>query len=275
MTRAAFHLVSRLAYDELVDVLRGPVEAGRTEEPAFDHAVAQALLRRANRGDSGPATRIYRPGAPVVAFGRRDTMLPGFPAALRAVQRAGFAPVLRSPGGRAIAYTPDSVVVDHIGADGSAVPGLDARFTEYAQLWTDVLGDLGVDARVGQVPGEFCAGPHSVNARGAVKLVGTAQRILRRAWLFSAVVVVDGAEQVRAVLTEVYRELELPFDPASVGSVRGEAPELSTDRVEKAVVAAYEQRFPAVAASARPDLLEEAAGMVDGHRLDDDASSVD
>lgn len=256
-------------------MLRGPAEAGGTGDPACDHAIAQALLRRANRGDAGPAVRIYRPARPVVAFGRRDTVLSGFPEALRAVREAGFSPVLRSPGGRAIAYTPDSVVVDHIGVEDSAVPGLDARFTEYAQLWTEVLGDLGVDARVGQVPGEFCAGPHSVNARGAVKLVGTAQRVLRRAWLFSAVVVVDGAEVLRALLTEVYRALDLPFDPASVGSVRGEAPELSAEDLEKAVAAAYQQRFPVVAGSWSSDLLEEATGVASGHRLDDAMSEVD
>lgn len=266
-----------------MDLLRGPLPhvprsaetAGTSGDPAFDHAVAQALLRRANRGAGGPAVRIYRPGSPVVAFGRRDTMLPGFPGALSAVRRAGFTPVLRSPGGRAIAYTPQSVVVDHIGVEASAVPGLDARFTEYARLWSEVLADLGVDARVGQVPGEFCAGPHSVNARGAVKLVGTAQRILRRAWLFSAAVVVDGADVLRPLLTEVYRALELPFDPASVGSLRDEVPQHSTEAVEKAVVAAYEQRFPVVARNGDDDLLAEAAGMVPGHRIDETEPGVD
>ena len=249
-------------------MLRGPVEASGSGEPAFDHAVAQALLRRANRGDAGPAVRIYRPSRPVVAFGRRDTALAGFPDALRAVRDRGFTPVLRSPGGRAIAYTTESVVVDHIGVEDSAVPGLDARFSEYAQLWTEVLGDLGVDARVGQVPGECCAGPHSVNARGEVKLVGTAQRILRRAWLFSAAVVVDDAEPLRSLLTEVYRALDLPFDPASVGSLRDEAPQVSAEDAEKAVTAAYEQRFPAVAGCWSAPLLDEARGLVAGHRIE-------
>jgi lipoate-protein ligase A len=253
----------------------GAPGAAFDRDPAFDHAVAQALLRGANRGDRGPAVRIYRPSRPVVAFGRRDTVLPGFPDAVRAVRGFGFTPVLRSPGGRAIAYTRESVVVDHVGVEDSAVPGLDARFSEYAQLWTEVLGELGLDARVGQVPGEFCAGPHSVNARGAVKLVGTAQRILRRAWLFSAAVVVDDAELLRSLLTEVYRALELPFDPASVGSVRDEVPELSAESVEKAVAVAYEQRFPTVPARADADLLAEAGGVVAGHRIDDAVSDVD
>jgi hypothetical protein len=49
-----------------------------------------------------------------------------------------------------------------------------------------------VDARVDEVPGECCPGAESVNARGQVKLVGTAQRLVRDAWMFSAVVILDG-----------------------------------------------------------------------------------
>lgn len=245
-----------------------------TGDPAFDHAIAQALLRRANRGAGGSAVRVYRPSSPVVAFGRRDTLLPGFADALHAVRRAGFTPVLRSPGGRAIAYTSQSVVVDHIGIETSGVPGLDARFTKYADLWSEVLTGLGVDARIGQVPGEFCAGPHSVNARGRVKLVGSAQRILRRSWLFSAVAVVDDAAMLRPLLTEVYRALDLPFDPGSVGSVRAESPEQSAESLEKAIISAYEHNFEVTEGSLDAEVLAEAAGMVSGHRLDEPDSGT-
>jgi len=34
---------------------------------------------------------------------------------------------------------------------------------------------LGVDARVGEVSGEYCPGAHSVNARGATKLISGAE----------------------------------------------------------------------------------------------------
>ena len=39
------------------------------------------------------------------------------------------------------------------------------RFEEVAGLIADALRALGVDARVGEVPGEYCPGAYSVNAR--------------------------------------------------------------------------------------------------------------
>jgi hypothetical protein len=98
---------------------------------------------------------------------------------------------------------------------------------------------LGVDARVGPVPREFCPGEFTVNARGAVKLVGTAQRVLRHASLLAASVAVDGADRLRAVLVDVYSALELDMDPATVGSVADEVPGVGVDEVERAVLSAY------------------------------------
>jgi hypothetical protein len=63
-----------------------------------------------------------------------------------------------------------------------------------------------------------------VNARGVVKLVGTAQRVVRNAWLFSTLVAFDDEANRRPVLRAVCRCLELDFDPMSVGSVHSEAP---------------------------------------------------
>ena len=86
------------------------------------------------------------------------------------------------------------------------------------------------DARVGEVEGEYCPGEFSVNARGRVKLIGAAQRIIRGAWLLSSVVVVDGAETLRAVLEDVYAALGLEWDPGTVGAVAEEAPGVGVDR---------------------------------------------
>jgi hypothetical protein len=96
-----------------------------------------------------------------------------------------------------------------------------------------------VDARVGAVPGEYCPGAFSVNARGTAKLVGTSQRITRDAWLFSSLIMVSGEERVRPVLTEVYAHLGQPFDPASAGSLAGEVPGLDTETVERALLDDY------------------------------------
>lgn len=238
---------------------------GSAEDAALEIALAHALVRRVSRAESGPVVRVYRPGAPVVAFGRRDSLLPGFPAAVRAVRDAGFTPVVRPQGGRAVAYTEHSLVVDHVSPHAGLPAGMDERFTTYGELWVDVLRQLGIDARLGAVPGEYCPGAYSVNARGVVKLVGTAQRMVKGAWLFSAVAIFDGAEALRPLLAEIYRILELPFDASSVGSVHSEAVESDLDALEQSVIAAYDDRFAAVPAGLDDDLLAAARKLLDDH----------
>lgn len=220
-------------------LLQGPLPGG---DQALELAYAHALVKQAGAGAVQEVLRIYRPSAPVVVFGRRDTLLPGFPEAARAARAAGFTPVVRATGGRAVAYTREALVLDHAAHDPSGPGGQERRFEDFGGLFVDVLSGLGVDARLGAVPGEYCPGAHSVNARGIVKLVGTAQRMVRNAWLFSSLVVVADHERLRPVLGEVYRLLGQPFDQASVGSVSEEAGALDVATVEDALLHAYRGR---------------------------------
>jgi lipoate-protein ligase A len=210
------------------------------------------------------ALRVYRPAAPVVVFGRRDTRLPGFGAAVGAARAAGFEPLVRAVGGRPVAYTTEAVVVDHVKHERMAPEGLETRFKEFGLLYADVLQALGIDARVGAVPGEYCPGAHSINARGLVKLVGTGQRVVRNGWLFSALVVVGDDERLQSVLADVYRHLGLPFDPASVGSLSTEVPGLIVDTVERQVLDAYGATSPQPLDEAT---LELAAELAADHRV--------
>ncbi|MER7016168.1 lipoate--protein ligase family protein [Saccharopolyspora sp. NPDC000359] len=249
-----------------MELYRGALEVDGDQ--ASEVAVAHAMLRRVSAGEVGAGMRIYRPSGRVVAFGRRDTLLPGFPDAVRAVRGAGFTPVVRAPGGRAVAYTERSLVVDHVGPDPGYLSGMEERFTGYAELWADVLRKHGVEAEIGAVPGEYCPGAHSVNARGRVKLVGTAQRLVRGAWLFSAVVIFDDTEVLRPLLTDVYRLLDLPFDDDSVGSVVDEIPGLELDALEAEVITAYDDRYGLEPAVLPADLLTRAHDLAADHRVD-------
>ncbi|TWD81731.1 lipoate-protein ligase A [Kribbella amoyensis] len=235
---------------------------------ALELAVAHALVRRVAAGEVGEALRIYRPSAPVVVFGRRDTRLPGFGAAVEAARSAGFESLVRAVGGRPVAYTPDALVIDHVNYEQLAPDGMETRFKEFGTLYADVLRDVGIDARVGAVPGEYCPGAHSVNARGVVKLVGTGQRIVRNGWLFSALVVVGGDEVLRPLLTEVYRHLDLPFDAASVGSVSTEVPGLTAEAVERRVLAAYAAQSDLEPADLDTATLELASSLAADHRAE-------
>lgn len=213
--------------------------------PALEVAVSHALVERVSDGVLGPVLRVYRP-APTLAFGRLDAVRPGFAAAAAAARAHGFEPVVRAPGGHAVAYHDGCLVVDEVLPDADPIAGLQERFRSSAETLADALRQVGVDSRVGRVEGEFCPGEHTVNARGAVKLVGNAQRVVRHASLLAASIAVTDAASLRAVLEDVYAALELEWDPATAGGVADEVP-ATVEAVERAVVAAYARRAPLTA----------------------------
>ena len=214
------------------------VRESEPRPPALEVAVAHALVEQVNEGVYDAVVRVYRP-APTVAFGRLDALRPGFAAAVAAARRHGFEPVLRAPGGHAVAYHEGCLGIDELLGEADPIAGMHDRFASSGDLIARALRSLGVDARVGPVPREFCPGEFTVNARGAVKLVGTAQRVLRHASLRAASVAVSGADRLRSVLVDVYEALELDMDPATVGAVGDEVAGVGVDEVERAVVAAY------------------------------------
>jgi octanoyl-[GcvH]:protein N-octanoyltransferase len=243
-----------------VDFLAGSAGA----DPALDVALPHALLDLVAAGRRGAVARCYQPAA-TVAFGRRDAFLPGFATAAAAARRHGFTPVIRGAGGRAAAYEEGSLIFDEVmPADGSQIRD---RFAGDAERQAEALRKLGVDARVGEVPGEYCPGEFSVNARGRVKLVGAAERIVRGAWLHSSVIVVQGAARLRAALEDVYGALGLDWDPATVGAVSEEAPGVGIAEVRRALLAQYETRYALTPASITSDELRRAGELLTRHRV--------
>jgi octanoyl-[GcvH]:protein N-octanoyltransferase len=246
-----------------VDFLTGSAGPDRALDVALPHAVLDLVAA----GHRRPVLRCYRPGA-TVAFGRRDVFLPGFATAAAAARRHGFTPVIRGAGGRAAAYHEGSLIFDEImPADGSAIRD---RFAGDARRQARALRGLGVDARVGEVPGEYCPGEFSVNARGRVKLIGAAERIVHGAWLHSSVVVVDGAPAIRSVLEDVYRALGLDWDPSSVGAVTDEAPGVGLEEVRLAMLDEYETRYALTPAPITSADLARAGELLRRHQVDQD-----
>lgn len=241
----------------------GPAPGGEAVNLALGH-----VLARLAEGEEGfEALHVYRPTGRAVVFGRRETRAPGFSAAVRAAGDAGFESLVRPTGGRAVAYTEQTVVVHHVRHEEEPIGGHDTRFVGFGQQLVDVIRGLGVAAELGPVPGEYCPGAHSVNARGEAKLVGTAQRILRQAWLFASLVVVGDEAELRPVLSEVYGHLAQPFDPISVGSLSAENPALDAAVVERALLTAFAGSTAVRPVSALGDLLDEAARLADDLRV--------
>lgn len=221
-------------------VFRQPSSLGAAEDLDF----ALELLRRVKTGAAGPLLRLYRP-VPTLAFGQRDANLPGFDAAAQACRDLGFEPLVRKAGGRAAAYHPGSLVIDHLEPDADAIAGAKARFALFGGLLAEALRDAGVDAAVGEIPGEYCPGEFSVHGTDRrdparrIKLVGTAQRVVSGGWLFSSAVIVSDSAPVRAVLEASYAALGLDWDPATAGAADDLVPGLDVDAVEAAVLGAY------------------------------------
>src|SRR4051794_14572419 len=236
--------------------------------PALEVAVAHALVERVNAAALGPVLRLYRP-APTLAFGRLDALRPGFAAAAAAAREHGFEPVLRAPGGHAVAYHAGCLGIDEVIPDRDPLAGLQERFARSGELLAEALRTLGVDARVGRVAGEFCPGDFTVNARGRVKLVGTAQRVVRHASLLAASVAVHDADALRDVLADVYRALELEWDPATAAGVAGEVAGVTVDDVERAVLDAYASQWDLVEASLDAGTLERAHRLLPRHEVAD------
>lgn len=190
--------------------------------------------------------RIYRP-QPTLAFGQRDSRLPGFGAAQEAAHRQGYEPLVRRAGGRAAAYDLGSLVVDHIEPDPDPIRESQARFRAFAELFAEALMSLGIQAQVGPIPGEYCYGEHSVHGihpeqpDRRIKLIGTAQRQIATGWLFSSSIIVEQGPSIRRVLTDAYAAMELEWDPLTAGAVTDLYPQVTVCDVENAILGTYAQ----------------------------------
>jgi lipoate-protein ligase A len=206
----------------------------------MDAAVSRAVLDRVGAGDLPETLRLYVPER-LVAFGSRDAVNPAFDEARQAAAEVGFGSYLRLAGGKA------AVFHEHTIAFGWAIPTDDPRstigerFDEIGDLLTAAMTRLGVQARLGEVPGEYCPGSHSINARGAVKLAGIGQRLVNGAAHVGGVVVVDRSDLVNRALVPVYRTLGYSWDPSTTGAITEET-DADLDDALAAITSVFEER---------------------------------
>ena len=121
--------------------------------------------------------------------------------------------------------------------------GIDARYHEMGEILVEALGALGVDARMGEIPGEYCPGRYSVNAGGRVKLAGVGQRVVRGAAHVGGVIVVSDAGRVNRALAPVYAALGLDMREAATGAIEDEVADVTTGRLVDALAEAFGRRF--------------------------------
>jgi lipoate-protein ligase A len=212
------------------------ITAGFASDPGLDIALSRALLLRASAGEIAETFRLNQPGR-MVAFGKRDTIAPGYPAAVAAARSAGFEAVERLAGGRAAVFHEGTLAFSWTIPDQDPRRGIHERFRALAELLVGSFADLGVSTQIGEISGEYCPGEYSVNIGGTVKVMGVGQRLARTAAHIGGVIVVSGGSLVRAVLEPVYRELDLPWRPSTAGSLQDANPGITVPLVVAAVAA--------------------------------------
>lgn len=234
--------------------------------PAYDTAVSRALLMHVAAGDAPETLRLYVP-EDVVAFSVLDRVRPGFADAVRAARDQGFEAMLRLAGGRAAVFTTQSLSFAWCLPVAEARQGIAARFERLAAIVRDALVSLDVDARIGAVPGEYCPGDHSVNARGERKLMGVGQRVVRGAAHVGGVIVVREAARVARVLVPVYEAMGLPMDPAATGSVDQELPGVGLAEVREALLRRFARELEIHPSEPDAELLAQAEALESEHQL--------
>jgi lipoate-protein ligase A len=234
--------------------------------PAYDTAVSRALLVAVGEGRSAAALRLYEPGD-AVAFSLLDRVQPGFGEAVAAARARGFEAMLRLAGGRAAVFTRQTLGFAWCVPDADPRASIGTRFEEIAHVIAAALQQLGVDARVGAVPGEYCPGDHSVNARGQTKLMGVGQRIVKGAAHVGGVIVLGASHRVRDVLVPVYECMGFAWDPASVGSIEDEVGAVPREAVIEALLAQLAKRHDLERAPLAEGLLAAAGNAEHEHRL--------
>lgn len=164
--------------------------------------------------------RIHRT-ARSLAFGRIDRLSDGYARAVAIAREHGYEPVERMAGGRAAVFHEGTIAFSRATRERNPRAGTRERFAAMAETIAAALRRLGIDARVGEVPGEYCPGEWSINWAGRQKLAGIGQRVVAGGAHVGGVLVFAGEDQIREVLDPVYTALGLEWDPATAGSVAG------------------------------------------------------
>jgi lipoate-protein ligase A len=208
---------------------------GFPDRPEIGPALSRVLLEQVAAGRRPATVRLSRPGR-VVAFGRRDVVSPGYRDAVAAAACNGFPGMERLSGGRAAAFSEGALSLTFTVPDPRPAERTNQRFEDLTGLIRDAFSDLGIDARIGAVPGEYCPGEFSLNAGGRIKLAGAGQRMITGAAHVGYVILVSGSGLVADLLEPVYQALGLEFNQRTVGSLEDEIPGIGRSEVEDAVL---------------------------------------
>lgn len=189
-----------------------------TGDAPLDTAVSRAILEQVSSGTLPETLQVGLPHK-VVAFSRRDALTAGFHEAVAIAVDLGFEATIRNAGGRAVVFHPGTVRFQWTVPVNDPIQEMHTRFATIADHVVVALESFGVVASVGRLEGEYCPGEYSVHVLQSRKVMGTGQRLARRAAQVGGMIVVKGRDTINAVLEPVYGALDLHMDPAVTGSI--------------------------------------------------------
>lgn len=234
------------------------------DRPAFDTALSHAILRGVAAGVTPESLRLHQPGS-IVAFGRQDMVSPGYLPAVLAGRAAGYEAIERLAGGRAAVFHSGTIAFAWTIPTARPREEIKQRFEALTGTLLSAFRALGADARIGEIPGEYCPGAYSINVEGRHKVMGTGQRIIGKAAHVGGVIVVEGGDRIAEVLIPVYRALDLRWNPATSGDLTGAVPGITRRDVLSAIVTEFDRRYGLAEGKIDGEILAQAEALEDGH----------
>lgn len=201
----------------------------------LDTALSRVVLQQVGSGVRGPTLRL-NPARRIVAFGKHDTLAPGYPTAVRAALDQGFDTIVRLAGGRAAVFHEETLAFSWTIPVENPTAGIHDRFRTISGLMVRAFARLGITSHIGEVPGEYCPGEYSVSVPPGRKVMGVGQRLARRAAHVGGVVVVRDGDAVRDVLIPVYSALGLDWRPSTAGSLADGDPTITVTATAEAIL---------------------------------------
>jgi hypothetical protein len=119
------------------------------------------------------AAFIWR-SAPALIVSAKDTQMPDYPAAASRFAANGWPVATRRSGGGAFPVGPGTLQLALVSRYAAPL-NFDAIYTQLAEAIIAALGDCGIVAEAGEVPGAFCGGRYDIAVCGR-KIAGLSQR---------------------------------------------------------------------------------------------------
>jgi octanoyl-[GcvH]:protein N-octanoyltransferase len=188
-----------------------------TGDGPLDTATSRAILRAVSAGEM-PETFEVGLSSRVLAFGKHDTSSAGFDRSVEIATEHGFQPTVRIAGGRAAVFHEATVRFGWTRQVEDAASTMHEGFRSLSRFVVDTLGDFGMHAEVGEIPGEYCPGQYSVHI-GNKKVMGVGQRLTRNAAHVGGVIVLSNSAIINAVLVPIYELLDIPLATEATGSI--------------------------------------------------------